>query len=180
MSVIDLATRVKLILDAVTSYELLDYIKFVEYTVSSQVGGESCQVIFNKILLFQVLLQSLDSPCRPEQFSSARHFIYDLPNTSHLTENSDKSQKHFQLFTSKIPLLKILILLVNHKNSNHTYLYFRQFLACYCRTRDNYQKRNFVIDWVRNSTKYPSLKLKVVIIRRLEIICWTFKTTSAA
>ena len=52
MSVIDLATRVKLILDAVTSYELLDYIKFVEYTVSSQVGGESCQVIFNKILLF--------------------------------------------------------------------------------------------------------------------------------
>ena len=37
-----------------------------------------------------------------------------------------------------------------------------------------------MIDWVRNSTKYPSLKLKVVIIRRLEIICWTFKTTSAA
>ena len=34
-----------------------------------------------------------------------------------------------------------------------------------------------MIDWVRNSTKYPSLKLKVVIIRRLEIICWTFKTT---
>ena len=45
----DLATGAKLFLDAVTSYQLLDYIKYVEYTVSSQVGGESCQLILNKI-----------------------------------------------------------------------------------------------------------------------------------